>query len=135
MKTQLKDHLKTIQIYYHIKLAFSSSRNMIFLQIISKIVFYYIQFPEMNVSRLLSYEAKLLFSEGGGRMQTCSHTLVLLQHEYHTSGLSKEVYYFVLSQGAQKLPAVKLQMSIFYTTFLSKSDFSFTLLDWTADIF
>ena len=28
----------------------------------------YIQFPKMNVSRLLSYEAKLLFSEGRGRM-------------------------------------------------------------------
>ena len=28
----------------------------------------YIQFPKMNVSRLLSYQAKLLFSEGRGRM-------------------------------------------------------------------
>ena len=27
-----------------------------------------LQFPKMNVSRLLSYEAKLLFSEGRGRM-------------------------------------------------------------------
>ena len=27
-----------------------------------------IQFPKMNVRRLLSYEAKLLFSEGRGRM-------------------------------------------------------------------
>ena len=28
----------------------------------------YIQFPKMNVRRLLSYEAKLLFSEGRGIM-------------------------------------------------------------------
>ena len=27
-----------------------------------------VQFPKMNVRRLLSYEAKLLFSEGRGRM-------------------------------------------------------------------
>ena len=71
----------------------------------------YIQFPKMNVSPLLSYEAKLLFSEGCGRMQTCSHTLDLLQDYYHTSGLSKEVYNFFLPQGAQKLPA-KVQMKV-----------------------
>ena len=36
-----------------------------------------------------------------------SYTLKLLKPKIHTSGLSKEVYNFVLSEGAQKLPAVK----------------------------
>ena len=55
------------------------------------------------------YEVKVLFSQG---LAECTHafmyTLELQQHYYHTSGLSKEIYYFVLSQGAQKLPAVKV---------------------------
>ena len=33
------------------------------------LVQYQLQFPKMNVRRLLSYEAKLLFSEGCGRMK------------------------------------------------------------------
>ena len=33
---------------------------------------------------------------------------------YNTSGLSKEVYYFVVSQGAQKLPAKVQMKSLIY---------------------
>ena len=43
-------------------------------------------------------------------------------------GLSKEVYYFVVSQGAQKIPAKVQMKSLIYTILLSKSDFSFALL-------
>ena len=67
-------------------------------------------------------------------MKTCSHTLELLQHQYHTSGLSKEVYNFVLPQGAQKLPAKVQIKSPIYTILLSKSDFSFALLLVTFEL-
>ena len=55
------------------------------------------------------YEAKLPFSEWCGTMKSCNHALELLQNYYHTSGLSKEVFNFVVPQGAQKIPA-KVQM-------------------------
>ena len=44
----------------------------------------HVQFPKMNVRRLLSYEAKLLFSEGHGRMETCSHPLLKTAILLHT---------------------------------------------------
>merc|ERR1712051_421261 len=67
-------------------------------------------------------------------MSTCSHPLELPQHQYHTSGLSKEVYNFVLPQGAQMLPAKVQIKSLIYTILLSKSDFSFPLLLVTFEL-
>ena len=52
----------------------------------------------------------------------------------NTSGLSKEVYNFVLPQGAQKLPAKVQIKSPIYTILLSKSDFSFALLLVTFEL-
>ena len=41
-------------------------------------------------------------------MKKYSHAIKHQIHQYHTSALSNEVYNFVLSQVAQKLPAIQV---------------------------
>ena len=62
----------------------------------------HIQFPKMNVRRLLSYEAKLLLSEGRGRMYTDSHTVELHSTNTTLQGFQKRYLTLLYLKGLKR---------------------------------
>ena len=56
----------------------------------------------------LFYEVKMPTLDSFSMMYKCIQPIEHLRHHYSTSALSNEVYNFVLSQGAQKLSAIKV---------------------------
>ena len=57
------------------------------------------------IDYVLYYEAKVSNSD---RCKITCHAIKHQRHQYHTSAISNEICNLVLSQGAQKLPAIQV---------------------------
>ena len=97
-------NIRPIQVQFRGQQEICNSRIHFFINLIL-LLLWKVQLLPLESLRVLFYERKLPFLGRFIAIWKCQHAVKLLSHSHHTLVLAKEVYNFVLAQGAKKLSA------------------------------